>query len=186
MSWPPNVLQFPMPLSLRGHLSLVAAAYALILGLSLALIVQRYLQYLRHPEDVAAAGGMYAGGDVMLGLFIAVLLLIPTLWLAFVARQSEALSTRYAQALLGVSLTAPVCLGVISIAAVNQSNSLLGEACLYRLICAPVVLVGIVLSRLLARFPQAKRLTSYAVGIEFLTLVLMVGLLFFSGGPGRG
>ena len=164
------------PVSLRGQLTLVAAGYAVVLAFGSMLVVQRYLLYVRHPEDVAAAGGMYAAGDAMLGLFIACLLMVPTLFLVIVLRKSENLYTSYAKVLVGVSLTAPLCLGVFSIPAVNQSNMLLGEACMYRLLCAPVVLVGMAISWALARFPRAKRLTSYAITIEFLTVVVMVGL----------
>jgi len=46
------------------------------------------------------------------------------------------------------------------------------------------VLAGLAFSRLLARFDRAKRLTVYALIVETLTLLLMVGLLVFSTKPG--
>ena len=167
------------PVSLRGQLTLVAGGYAVVLAFASVLVVGRYLLYVRHPEDVAAAGGMYAAGDAMLALFIAGLLMIPTLVLAILLRKSEDLYTRYAKVLAGFSLTAPVGLGVLSIPAVNQSNSMLGQVCMYRLLCGPVFLVGMVISRVLARSPQAKRWTSCAVAIEFLTMAVEVGMLLF-------
>ena len=54
----------------RIQLLLVAAGYALVLGVSALLITARYLTYVRNPQDVAAAGGMYAGGDLLLELLI--------------------------------------------------------------------------------------------------------------------
>jgi hypothetical protein len=43
---------------------------------------------------------------------------------------------------------------------------------------SPAVLIGIILSRLMAKFPRAKRLTSYALAVEFGTLVLMMASMF--------
>jgi hypothetical protein len=40
--------------------------------------------------------------------------------------------------------------------------------------------------RLLARFKPAKRLLSWALVIEAMTLALIVALLFFSGRASRG
>ena len=55
---------------------------------------------------------------------------------------------------------------------------MLGYACLFRIFASPMVLLGLVMSRLFARFPQAKRFTNYALLIEILTLVFMVLMLF--------
>jgi len=163
--------------ALRGQLMLVTAGYGFVLALASALVVMRYLQYLFHADDVAASGGMWAFGDVMLALFIACMVLVPTFWLAFVLRKSEDLYTMYAKVVFGVSVTSPLSLGVMAIPAVGQSNMLLGYVCMYRVMCAPVVLVGMAMSRALARFPRAKRMTSCAVAIELLTLAVMIGLM---------
>ena len=56
----------------------------------------------------------------------------------------------------------------------------LGEICMDRLLGSPIVIVGLVISRLLARFDRAKRLTLYALLIEVLTLALTAALLIFS------
>lgn len=106
---------------------------------------------------------MYAAGDWMLELFIVGMFLIPTFFLGLVIRKSETAYTRYSQALLGVSLTAPVSLGVLLIPAVNQGNTFLGWFCMDRLFASPVVVVGLAVSRLLARFNRAKRLASYGL-----------------------
>ncbi len=165
---------------LRTQLGLVAAAYAVVLVTAALLVYARYLLYVNHPQDVAAAGGMYAAGDWMLEIIIVCMLLVPTFALALVVRKSEPLYTGYSWVLLGLSLTAPICLGVLSIPAVGRGTMLLGWICLDRLLVSPVVIVGLVVSRLLARFEKAKRLTLYALLIEVVTLVLMVGLFLFA------
>jgi hypothetical protein len=81
-----------------------------VLAIAVALIVVRYLQYILHPEDAAAYGGMWAGGDMMLELFICLLLMIPTVFLVFVIRKSETATETYAKVLFGFrhgSLTHP-------------------------------------------------------------------------------
>ena len=42
----------------RVQLRLVAASYAVVAVVSALLVSRRYLQYVRNPQDVAAAGGM--------------------------------------------------------------------------------------------------------------------------------
>ena len=167
----------------RTRLWLVAIGYAGVLAVAAVLIVARYVQYVTHPADVAAYGGMYAGGDLMLELFIAGMLLVVTFFLVLVIYQSEPAYTIYSKVLLGVSLTAPLSVGLISIPAVNQGMNVLGEVCMFRLFASPIVVFGIGASRLFARFPGPKKLTVYALLIEGLTLVGM-GVLLFSGHGG--
>ena len=164
----------------------MAASYAAVLVTATVLVYERYMQYVKHPEDVAASGRMYAFGDWILEIFIGCMLLVPTFLLVLVIRKSENRYTRYSKILLGLSLTAPICLGVFSIPAVNQGTMVLGEICMERLFGSPIVVVGLGFSRLLARFDRAKRLTSYALLIEVLTLVFIAGLLLFSAGVHRG
>ena len=135
------------PIPLRVQLMLVAAGYAAVLAAAALMVLVRYLQYVNHPQDVAAAGGMYAAGDLFLEVFIACMLLVPTFLLVLVIRNSENLYTGYSKILLGVSLTAPVCLGVLSIPAVNQGPMLLGEIFMARLFSSPFVIVGLGFSR---------------------------------------
>lgn len=164
------------PIALGGKLGLVVASYAFVLAVSTVMVYARHMQYVTHPEDAAASGGMYAAGDWMLQIFIGCMLLVPTFLLALIIRNSENLYTRYSKIMLGLSLTAPICLGVCSIPAVNQSPMALGFICIGRLLDSPVMIIGLAFSRLLARFDRAKRLTLYALVIEVLTLVLMAGL----------
>ncbi|SPF37786.1 membrane hypothetical protein [Candidatus Sulfotelmatobacter kueseliae] len=140
----------------------------------------RHLLYVNHPQDAAAAGGMYAAGDWMLEIIIGCMVLVPTFVLVLVIRKYEPLYAVYSRILLGLSLTAPLCLAVLSIPAVSQGTMLLGWICLDRLLCSPVVIVGLLVSRLLARFDQAKRFTLYALLIEVLTLALAVALFLFA------
>jgi hypothetical protein len=166
----------------RTRLWLVAFGYAAVLAVATLLIVARYVQYVTHPADVAAYGGMYAGGDLMLEVFICGMLLVMTFFLVLVIYKSEPAYTIYSKVLLGLSLTAPLSVGLISIPAVNQGMNLLGEACMFRLFASPLVALGIGASRLFARFPRSKRLTVYALLIEGLTLAGMGVLLFSAGG----
>lgn len=162
---------------LRTRLYWVGGGYAAVAALSAALIVARYLQYVTHPADAAQYGGMWAGGDLMLELFITGLLLVVTFFLVLVIRKEERAYTVYSKVLLGLSLTAPLSVGLISIPAVSQGTGWLGYACMFRLFASPMVIVGLGGSRLLARFSRAKRLLSYSLIIEGLTLVGMFGLL---------
>jgi hypothetical protein len=171
---------------LRAQLGLVAAGYALVIATAGLLVCVRYLLYVNHPQDAAAAGGMYAAGDWMLELFIGCMLLVPTFVLALVIRKSEPLYTGYSRIVLGLSLTAPVSLAVLSIPAVNRGTMAIGWICLGRLLVSPVVIVGLAASRLLSRFDQAKRLTLYALLIEVLTLAFTAGLFLFAARAHRG
>jgi hypothetical protein len=114
---------------LQAQLRLVAAFYAVVLATAALLVYVRHVLYVNHPQDVAAAGGMYAAGDLILEIFIGCMLLVPTFILVLVIRKSEPLYTGYSRILLGLSLTAPIGLGVLSIPAVNQGRcSLAGFA----------------------------------------------------------
>jgi hypothetical protein len=167
----------PSPLQLR----LVAASYAVVVVVSALLIFMRYLQYVRNPQDAAAASGMYAGGDLMLEVFICFLFLLPTAALVFVIRKSESAYTAYAKALLGLSLTGPISLVFLIIPVLNQWYW--GDVCIFRLFAIPIVVGVLVFSRWLTRFARARRLISYALLIEGLTFVVVIASLFlFSGG----
>lgn len=168
----------------RLHLRLVAATYAVVVGMSALLIYQRYLLYVRNPQDVAAAGGMYAGGDLLLEIFICFLFLVPTLALVFVIRKSESAYTAYAKVLLGLSLTAPISLGALIVPGLNQWYW--GDVIIFRLFAIPLVIAVLIFSRWLTRFARARRLISYALLIEALTFVLMAAGLFLFLGKSHG
>lgn len=169
--------------SLRAQLGWVAAGYAGAIVAAALLVAMRYMQYRLHPEDANQYSGMWAGGDMVLAAFIFCMFLVPTFFLVLVARKSEPVATGYAKVLVAFSLTAPASIGLLAISAIENSNSILGWACMWRLFGSPFVLAGMAGSRLLARFPQAKRLSSYATLIEAATLGGMI--VFLGAGIGH-
>ncbi len=163
----------------RTRLFWVAGAYTVVVAASVALIFVRYMAYIRHPDDAAAYSGMWAGGDLLLEVFITGMLLVVSFFLVIAIFKYEAAYTTYSKMLVALSLTAPASVGLMAIPAVGQSNSVLGYVCLYRVLASPLVLLGLGVSRLFACFPKPKRMTNYALLIEALTLVFMVLMLFF-------
>ena len=85
--------------------------------------------------------------------------------------KSETLYTSYARFLFGFSLSAPVCLSVVLFGE-NYIARNLSWLCFFRILESPVILVGMGISRSAARFARSKRLASYALLIEGLTLGL--------------
>jgi len=146
----------------RVQLGIVAAAYAAVVLLAAILVFARYMQYVNNPADAAAASGMYAGGDLILTVFIVCMFFVPTFLLMLVIRKSEAASIRYSQVLLGIGVTAPVCFTLMSPAL----TVLFGWIAMYRLLVSPLFAVLLVLSWLFARFPRARRLILYALLLE--------------------
>jgi hypothetical protein len=167
------------PIPWRTPLGAVAAGYVIVVLIAAALLLARHVQYVTHPADANTYGAMFAFGDLLLGLFIGGLFLIPTFSLVLVIRKSETAYTRYSHTLLGLSLTAPISLGILLIPAVSQGNSFLGWFCMGRLFAMPIVIVALAISRLLARFDRAKRLTLYALLVELGTIALMIALFVF-------
>jgi len=126
---------------------------------------------------------MWAAGDAFLYIFIACLFMVPTVFLIWITARFEAFYTAYSKFLLGFSLSAPVCLGVLYLGE-NRVGESIFTLCSYRLMWLPFILVGMGISRLVARFDRAKRFASYALLIEGLTLVIAVALLIHAwGGP---
>jgi hypothetical protein len=164
----------------RVQLGFVAACYAAVVIFSSILVVERYLQYARHPADVAASSGMYAFGDLLLEMFIAGALLVPTVLLVVVIRKSEAAYTLYSKVLLVLSLSAPLSFGLLCIPAVSSGPGLLGFVCLHRLEASPFTLAAAGFSRGAACFQAPKRLTLFALLAEGLTLATLVSVLAFS------
>jgi hypothetical protein len=160
-------------ISWRTQLKLVALGYAAVLLFAAVLLYGRHLQELRYPAD--ASGGMWAAGDAMLWIFIAALFMVPTAFLVWVMARFESIYKTYSQLLLGLSLSAPVSLGLFMLGQSYVAESV-GGVCLLRLVWSPFILLGLGLSRLVARFDRAKKLVSYALLIEGLTFATAVGL----------
>jgi len=166
-------------ISLRVQFGLVALGYAAILTVAGALLFVRHLQELKYPAE--ASGGMWAAGDAFLYIFIACLFMVPTALLIWVTATFEAFYTAYSKFLLGLSLTAPVCLSVLFLGGNRVGESLM-NLCLFRLMWLPFILVGMGISRMVARFDRAKRFASYALLIEGLTLAIAVALVIHAWG----
>ncbi len=162
--------------SRRTQLWLIGLGYGAVITVSAGLLFVRYLVEITHPADVAAAGGMYAFGDAMLWLFIASLFMIPTFFAVWFMASVEHFYKAYSQVLLALSLSAPVCL-VLLCWGENHVARVLGFLSLYRLMWSPFILVGIGVSRFFARFDSAKKLTTYALLIEGLTLGAGIAIL---------
>jgi len=167
---------------LRAQLWLIALAYAAVFVVAAILLYGRHLQELKYPAE--ASGGMWAGGDLLLDIFIACLFMVPTAFLIWVTVGFEAFYTSYSKFLLGLSLSAPVCLSVLFLGEKHVGESLIA-LCLYRLIWSPFILAGMGISRLVAQFDRAKRFASYAFLIEVLTLGIAVALFIHEAGAKR-
>jgi len=150
--------------------------YAAVFVVAAALLYARHLQELRYPAE--ASGGMWAAGDLMLQIFIGCLFMIPTVILIWATAPFEAFYTAYSKFLLGLSLTLPISLSVLYLGGSHVGESLINLS-LYRFFVSPFILVGMGISRLVARFDRAKRFASYALLIEVLTLGLSVALLIY-------
>jgi hypothetical protein len=162
--------------SLRAQLWLIGLSYAVVFVVSACLLYARHLMEVRNRAEVAAAGGMYGFGDLILYIFVACLFMVPTVFLLWVMARFERLYAAYSKFLLGLSLTAPVCLSLFVFGKSHVTESVLGFF-LYRLAASPFILVAAAVSRLLARFDRAKKLTSSALLIEALTLGTAVALV---------
>jgi hypothetical protein len=78
-----------------------------------------------------------------------------------------------------LSLSAPVCLGVVYLGE-NHAGESLFNFCLFRLLWVPFILAGMGVSRLAARFDRAKKFVSYALLTEGLTFVIAIALFIHS------
>ena len=159
------------------QLWIIAVGYAAVFTISAGLVLLRYLQEITHPKDVIAYGGMYAGGDAILGIFIVCLFMIPTIFSVWVMAKSERFSIPFSQVLLGLALTAPICLALLYFTLHRVPESII-TVCLCRLVLSPFILVGMGVSRFAAGFARPKKLTSFALLVEGLTLGIAVALLF--------
>ena len=151
---------------------MVGAGYAIVFVVAVAWLYQRHLVELQDP--VAASGGMAAAGDTMLYLIIGFLFLIPSVFLIRIIAKTEEVYTAFSKFLFGLSLSAPVCMTVVLLGDNNHVPQSLGWICGWRMLESPIVLLGMGISRVAARFDPAKRFISYALLVEGLTLVLPV------------
>ena len=153
--------------------------YASVLVVAATLLYGRHLQELKYPAE--SSGGMWAFGDILLWIFIACLFMVPTFFLIWVIARFESIYKTYSQLLLGLSLSAAVCLSLVTLGQ-NYLVESVFNLCLYRLLWSPFILLGIGVSRLVARFDRSKKLVSYALLIEGLTLAIAVALVIHAWG----
>ena len=150
--------------------------YAAVFVVAAAALYRQHLVEFQDPA--AASGGMAAAGDMLLHLFIGCLFLVPTVFLISIIAKFQVLYTAYSRFLFGLSLSGPVCVTVVffgdNFFADNHVAQSVSWLCGYRLLESPIILVGMGISRFAARFDRAKRLSSYALLVEGLTLVLPV------------
>jgi hypothetical protein len=144
----------------------------------------RYAYQAAHPADVQAASGMFAAGDMMLEVFIAVLLILPTLFLIRLLSGFEGPATVYSKLLLLVALSAPLALGIFVLGETQLPQGL-GSSCFLRLLWSPFVLALIVFSRAVTKFQAAKRFASYALVSEGATFCVSLAMVIFSMGLGQ-
>jgi hypothetical protein len=154
---------------------IVALGYSAVIVFAAASLYVRHRVELQDP--VAASGGMFAAGETILYLFIGCLFLIPTAFLVWTIAKFQDLYTAYSRFLFGLSLSAPVCLIVVLLGDTFVPPKL-SWLCFFRILESPIILVGMGMSRFAARFDLAKRLTSYALLIEGLTLVVLIAGFF--------
>jgi hypothetical protein len=170
------------PIGVKTKLICVALAYAAVLSFAAGELFARYMYESNHAADVAAASGMYAGGDMLLEIFIVFLFMIPTYFLIRIGAPFETPYTAYSKVLLIVGFTAPVCLGLLLLGKAYLPESL-SVLCLERLLWSPFILMLIAISRRAAKFDRAKRAISYALLSEAFTFCLSIALIIFSTPP---
>jgi hypothetical protein len=119
---------------------------------------------------------MYAFGDALLAIFLALLFLIPTVFLVRVMANFEAVYGRYSRALLALSLTAPACLAMLCLGG-DRTPALIAALGTYRLFASPFILVGMAVSRWFGRRSAARHLISCAFLVEAVTLGVGVAVL---------
>src|SRR5262245_40644859 len=172
------------PIGVKTKLILVGVAYAAVLSFAAGELVERYAYEANHAAEVAAASGMYAGGDMLLDIFLVFLFMIPTYFLIRIGAQFETPYTTYSKILLIVGLNAPVCLGLLFLGKTYLPENL-SVLCLERLLWSPFVLMLIGISRRAAQFDRAKRAISYALLSEAFTFCLSIIIVVFSSPSGR-
>lgn len=165
--------------SKRPQLWLIGIAYAAIIGFAAVSFHARYVWYEAHPGESMASSGMYAAGDTLLAAFVTILLLVPTIFLLRLVSREEANARISAKLMLALGLSAPLSLFLFRLGA-ETVPELLFAGTFFRLAWSPFVLILIIAGRVLARFPQPRRLLNYALLAEAGTLALSLALILFA------
>jgi hypothetical protein len=159
---------------------MIGAGYAVVSAYGAWELYERHVWEAAHPAEVSAASGMYAGGDMILDLWIVFLLMIPTIFLVRVISRFEAPAAVYSKILFLISLSAPLCFGISLLGEKHVPANLI-VSCLVRLLWSPLFLVLMFFSRIVSKFQNARRLTTYALLSEGVTICVAFALLIFRG-----
>jgi len=141
----------------------------------LVVIHMRNAWAIAHPVEDNASGGMFAFSEAITDIFHAFLLMIPTVLLIRLMAKFETVYTAYSKFLFWFSVTAPVLLAV---SFAGPLGKIFVNAAVIRLMASPFVFLAIGISRWIARFDLAKKLTFRALAIEGGALGISVVLLF--------
>ena len=170
----------------RLHPGFIAAGYAAVCLVATILLYNQHVQHVRelHEEISSGIPQFHPQNNWLLGILIGGMFLLPTFPLVWVIRESETAYTTYARVLLVLSITEPACVLLIILMVISALPSdFIVNLCLYRFLASPAVIVGLLVSRFVARFSRAKRLILYALCIEaavFVAGVVFVGFVFKS------
>jgi len=155
---------------LAVQLCLIALGYALVLG---------HWMFVNHVSNVWSAAhpadDMASVSVPFLHFFHACFLMIPTFWLIKLMSKFEKVYAAFSKVLVWFSLTAPVLLALFLVSPLRE---IVADPFIMRFLASPFVLLGLVISRWMARSDRAKRLTFWALVIEGVTLVIAVALFF--------
>jgi hypothetical protein len=160
----------------RVQLALIGLAYAFVLAYGVTTEIAREMAAARDPAS--SSGGMWAFGDELLAWNIFFLFMIPTFFLLCFMRQYDGTYGAFSKVLFGVSLTAPLLVGIFLLGAFAGSNTI-KDVAVYRFWRAPFVLMVMGLSRLMARIDVAKRLLTRALLIEGGTFAILFTFFIF-------
>jgi hypothetical protein len=174
-----KVFSWARALPLRVQVTAIGLGYLGVLAYGVAVEFMRHLAELRDPA--ASSGGMWAFGDELLAWYIFLLFMVPTIFLLLLLRQHEQAYITYSKILFWFSLTAPLCLGILVLAALAHAQAA-ADPLAWRPWRAPFVVVVMGMSRVFARFAPAKRLLTRALLIEVGTLAIFIALMM---SPGR-
>ena len=173
---PPPQNYIVLTISKRLQMQLIAFVYA---TLSLYAVYQWHLRHLAELQNpIDASGGMWAFGDEILNLFLFCLFLVPTFFLLRFMAQEDRVFVVYCKLALVVTLTAPLFTAMLMI--FHPLPRMAEDLCVMRLWRSPMVLIILALSRILGRHHRLKRLLSYSLAVEFVTLVGTVAMFIFS------
>ncbi|MGI9104207.1 MAG: hypothetical protein ACR2IF_17335 [Terriglobales bacterium] len=156
------------------QLPFIAVGYAAVLACGVLLEYQRDLAALRDP--IYSSGGMWAWGDEMLAWSIFFFFLVPTFFLIRLMADFPQTFLSYSRVALWFSLTAPLALAIFCLGSWAGHHDFV-DPLLERTWRTPFVFIVIIVTRMFARWDNARRLINRALLIEGGTLAIFLALL---------